>query len=95
MEHGFGKLMSSDRKRIIYEGEWERGKMQGTGTYYYGSSDPLQLGSRYTGEFKENLRYGMGRYFLADGSIYDGQWRDGVMNGLGVFTWPDSSMYGK
>ena len=95
MEHGFGKLMSSDRKKIIYEGEWERGKMQGTGTYYYGSSDPLQLGSRYTGEFKENLRYGMGRYFLADGSIYDGQWRDGVMNGLGVFTWPDSSMYGK
>jgi hypothetical protein len=92
-EHGYGKLMSSDRKKIIYEGEWERGRMQGTGTYYYGSSDPLQLGSRYTGEFRENLRNGMGRYFLPDGSVYDGQWRDGVMNGVGAFTWPDNSMY--
>ncbi len=92
-EHGYGKLMSSDRKQIIYEGEWERGRMQGTGTYYYGSSDPLKPGSRYVGEFRENLRNGMGRYFLADGSVYDGQWRDGVMNGLGIFTWPDLSMY--
>ena len=92
-EHGYGKLMSSDRKQIIYEGEWERGRMQGTGTYYYGSSDPLKLGSRYVGQFRENLRNGMGRYFLADGSVYDGQWRDGVMNGLGVFTWPDGSIF--
>ncbi len=92
-EHGYGKLMSSDRKQIIYEGEWERGRMQGNGTYYYGSSDPLKPGSRYVGEFRENLRNGIGRYFLADGSVYDGQWRDGVMNGLGVFTWPDHSMY--
>eukprot|EP00535_Pseudo-nitzschia_heimii_P008612 CAMPEP_0197177120 /NCGR_PEP_ID=MMETSP1423-20130617/2839_1 /TAXON_ID=476441 /ORGANISM="Pseudo-nitzschia heimii, Strain UNC1101" /LENGTH=1107 /DNA_ID=CAMNT_0042626619 /DNA_START=55 /DNA_END=3378 /DNA_ORIENTATION=+ len=92
-EHGYGKLMSSDRKKIIYEGEWERGRMQGTGTYYYISSHPDQLGPRYVGEFRENLRNGIGRYFLPDGSVYDGQWRDGVMNGLGVFTWPDNSMY--
>jgi len=92
-EHGYGKLMSTDRKKIIYDGEWERGRMQGTGTYYYGTSDPLQPGSRYVGEFKENLRNGIGRYFLPNGSVYDGQWRDGVMNGLGIFTWPDNSMY--
>jgi len=85
--------MTSDRKKIVYEGEWERGRMQGKGTYYYGSSDPLQPGSRYIGEFRENLRYGMGTYFLPDGSIYDGQWRDGVMNGHGLFTWPDQSIY--
>jgi hypothetical protein len=92
-EHGYGKLMTSDRKKIVYEGEWERGKIAGTGTYYYGSSDPIHLGSRYIGEFRENLRNGMGRYFLPDGSVYDGQWRDGSMNGLGIFTWPDGSTY--
>mmetsp|Transcript_9988 Transcript_9988/g.17867 ORF Transcript_9988/g.17867 Transcript_9988/m.17867 type:complete len:414 (+) Transcript_9988:2-1243(+) len=92
-EHGYGKLMSSDRQKLIYEGEWERGRIQGTGTYYYGSSDPLNPGSRYIGEFKENLRHGMGRYFFPDGSCYDGQWRDGVMHGRGVFTWPDNSVY--
>ncbi|KAG7368986.1 TIR domain containing protein [Nitzschia inconspicua] len=92
-EHGYGKLMTSDRRRTIYEGEWERGKIQGNGTYYYGSSDPAKPGPRYIGEFKENLRNGMGRYFLPDGSVYDGQFRDGVMNGRGLFTWSDGSMY--
>jgi hypothetical protein len=92
-EHGYGKLVTSDRRKTIYEGEWERGKMQGKGTYYYGSSDPAKPGTRYIGEFKENLRNGMGCYYLPDGSIYDGQWRDGVMNGRGMFTWPDTSCY--
>jgi len=92
-EHGYGKLMTSDRKKIVYEGEWERGKIAGTGAYYFGSSDPLQPDSRYIGEFRENLRNGMGRYFLPDGSVYDGQWRDGTMNGLGIFTWSDGSIY--
>ncbi|VEU34014.1 unnamed protein product [Pseudo-nitzschia multistriata] len=92
-EHGYGTLTTSDRTRTIYEGEWERGRMQGKGVYYYGSSDPQNPGPRYAGEFRENLRYGSGTYFLPDGSVYDGQWRDGVMNGHGLFTWPDQSLY--
>jgi len=34
-EHGFGMLLTGDGKRIIYSGDWERGKMHGRGTYYY------------------------------------------------------------
>jgi hypothetical protein len=85
--------MTSDRRQIIYEGEWERGKIQGNGTYYYGSSNPANPGSRYIGEFRESLRNGTGRYYLEGGAVYDGQWRDGMMNGRGVFTWPDNSVY--
>jgi hypothetical protein len=162
-EHGKGKLMTADRQRIIYEGDFERGRMQGVGTYYYaqaenslsasssssncpltpngtagrsgstavapttnpsggtgagkkktmstsriggdastlpgdaaagGKSDaPEDPGSRYTGDFKENMRNGYGTYIFPDGSVYTGMWRDGMMCGRGVFTWPDQSVY--
>ena len=97
-EHGKGKLMSADRRRTYYEGEFERGRMQGQGTYYYcqaeNSTDGSSgMGSRYVGEFKENMRNGYGIYYLPDGSIYNGMWNQGVPSGRGVFTWPDSSLY--
>ena len=77
----------------------------GQGTYYYGNgksnavtpgaSNPhgSQGGARYTGEFKENMRHGLGHYILPDGSEYHGMWSQGKMNGRGVFTWPDRSVY--
>ena len=144
-EHGKGKLMTADRQRIIYEGDFEKGRMQGVGTYYYAQaenslSSPPSLttsalttkgtagssgasasrkrksdsksgggdstaangedgvkvedaGSRYYGDFKENMRNGFGTYIFPDGSIYVGLWRDGLMNGRGAFTWPDDSYY--
>lgn len=96
-EHGRGTLMTADRKRIIYKGDWERGRMHGTGIYYYGDGKVQQQqdggGSRYEGEFKENLRHGSGTYVLPDGSVYSGQWREGLMCGRGDLTWPDGSVY--
>jgi len=95
-EHGYGKVMTSDRTRIIYEGEFERGRMQGKGTYYYEQAENSKCtdgGARYIGEFKENMRNGIGKYFLPDKSVYDGMWSNGLMNGRGVFTWADSSFY--
>lgn len=96
-EHGRGTLMTSDRKRIIYKGEWERGRMQGMGVYYYGdrkkSKRSSEEGSRYEGEFKENLRHGTGTYVLPDGSSYSGTWREGLMSGRGLFIWNDGSRY--
>jgi len=93
-EHGKGTLMTPDRSRIIYQGDWEKGRMQGQGTYYYyGSLNDKKESSKYTGEFKENLRHGIGIYTLPDGSIYDGEWRENNPNGWGLFRWPDGSEY--
>ena len=157
-EHGKGKLMTADRQRIIFDGEFEKGRMQGVGVYYYaqaenslsspsslatsalttkatagssGSSPSLSkgagvkrhltsgnqtaggdlasvkiaptngtegakiedAGSRYHGDFKENMRNGYGTYIFPDGSTYVGLWREGLMNGRGAFTWPDNSYY--
>ena len=51
------------------------------------------LGSRYEGDFKENMRNGFGKYILPNNSVYTGMWREGMMNGRGVFIWPDHSSY--
>lgn len=102
-EHGFGTLMTSDRKRTIYTGEWERGKMNGKGTYkYYLStiepmedfdvSDTPKVGV-YEGDFRENSRYGIGKYTFADGSFYFGDWMNNVPSGRGTFQWLDGSTY--
>ncbi|KAL7492816.1 hypothetical protein ACHAWT_007918 [Skeletonema menzelii] len=93
-EHGKGTLMSPDRSRIIYQGDWEKGRMQGQGTYYYYDAlNNSKVSSKYIGEFKENLRHGIGIYTLPDGSIYDGEWRENNPNGWGLFRWPDGSEY--
>ena len=93
-EHGKGILMSPDRKRIIYEGDWEKGRMQGKGSYYYYDAlNNEKETSKYIGDFKENLRHGLGVYTLPDGSIYDGEWRENNPNGWGLFRWPDGSEY--
>jgi len=99
-EHGKGKLMTSDRKRLMYHGDFERGRIQGLGTYYYGNEDDAiemtkrtGILSRYEGVFKENMRHGFGKYVLPDGSEYTGDWREGEMHGRGVLTWSDGSVY--
>ncbi|CAJ1941901.1 unnamed protein product [Cylindrotheca closterium] len=95
-EHGYGIVMTSDRTRIIYEGEFERGRMQGKGIYYYEQAKNSKCtdgGARYTGEFKENMRNGIGKYYLPDTSVYEGMWSNGLMNGRGVLTWADNSCY--
>jgi hypothetical protein len=60
--------MTPDRSKIIYQGDWERGRMHGTGSYYYYRDVSLGGGSfglgkemgHYVGEFRENLRNGRG-----------------------------------
>ncbi|KAL3816698.1 hypothetical protein ACHAXA_009137 [Cyclostephanos tholiformis] len=77
-------LMTSDRKRVIYEGAWEKGRMHGHGAYYYysekggegggssGRKSPQECG-KYAGQFWQSLRNGQGVYTLPDGSVYDGK----------------------
>ena len=101
-EHGKGILMTSDRRHTIYQGDWERGKIHGQGTYFFRAGESIFSSSsdlvkkivpRYDGEFKENARHGIGKYYLPDGSTYEGEWRDNLMSGKGIFIWPDGSIY--
>ena len=60
LQHGKGTLMTPDRSKMIYEGDWERGRMHGSGSYSY-HKDLFSGGvGHYVGEFRENLRSGKG-----------------------------------
>lgn len=59
-QHGKGTLMTSDRSKIIYQGDWERGRMHGSGSYFYHKDLYFGGGGEYVGDFRENLRHGRG-----------------------------------
>lgn len=65
--------MTADRKREIYSGEWERGRMHGRGIYYYSAV------SSTTGDDGKNKK--KGNASLSNPGIqsyYEGEFRDGA-----------------
>ena len=50
-------------------------------------------GSRYEGEWKNNLLHGIGIESWADGSHYEGQYRDDLKHGKGKISWADGFRY--
>ncbi|KAL3312539.1 Junctophilin-1, partial [Cichlidogyrus casuarinus] len=46
----------------------------------------------YAGQWKENVRFGLGMLERTDGSSYTGEWADNMRNGLGVTHFADGSM---
>ena len=69
-EHGQGTLMSSDWRRVIYSGAWEKGKIHRHGSYNYYDAEKGEPCGGYVGQFRQNLRSGHGTYTLPDGSVY-------------------------
>lgn len=105
-EHGVGELRCASNDVLIYKGEWERGKVHGRGIYYYYSeADPDMSGvnaigegssvllGKYEGEFNTNLRHGLGKYTMPDGSFYEGEWQNNERCGRGSMFWADGSYY--
>ena len=74
--------MTSDRKRIIYDGEFERGRMHGRGTYYYSSgvtSGSKQHVTVEDGKSKKKGNAGTAATSISDiQSYYEGEFRDGA-----------------
>ena len=46
-------------------------------------------GSKYKGNYKNDLKEGYGEMYWADGSIYRGFWEKGVQSGLGLMIFKD------
>ena len=49
------------------------------GKYYYVD------GSKYEGEWDNNMRNGQGVQYCCDGSKYDGEWKDDKKHGKGIY----------
>ena len=53
----------------------------------------LSDGTRYSGDWKDDLQEGQGEEILPDGTIYSGQFKEGEKSGKGIVRWPDGSYY--
>ena len=68
---------------------------------YYDSEGNLQgkfiiefsSGSKYFGEFKDNLKRGQGTYNWASGNKYVGEWKNDLHNGQGTFTFANGKKW--
>jgi hypothetical protein len=72
----------------FYDGEFSQNKANGKGVYYHTSS-----GNMFSGQWKDDIRCGMGTYVYVDGSRYTGQWIDNRMDGKGRWDFSCGAFY--
>lgn len=86
---GQGTLEWRDTKGpvSIYEGTLVGGKREGNGTWLHRS------GSKYSGEWRDNLKHGRGEYWLKNGDYYSGGFREDKLDGQGRYVFADGSIY--
>ncbi len=53
----------------------------------------LESGSRYEGEWKNNMRHGKGHFFWNDGQHYKGNYLNDKRDGYGVYYWENGDRY--
>lgn len=82
-----GRGVYSRRDGLVYDGEWRRGQMHGTGEI------SLPNGDHYKGPFVDGAPHGDGLYVDAEGVIYRGGFSEGLRDGVGVVHRPDDLIY--
>jgi len=75
MHVGHGRLSMADGG--YYEGEFDRGEINGHGLRYFAATR-----NHYCGEFCAGELHGQGVMSYADGSTYEGTWADNKREGL-------------
>lgn len=53
----------------------------------------LANGNTYTGELRNGIPHGRGRFATPDGGYHEGEWRNGVADGIGVAQWSNGARY--
>ena len=71
----------------IYEGDWNRGKKHGQGTYYFSGGD------KYVGEWKDGKKHGQGAYFFSEGDRFEGNWEYDEVHGKGTYVYPGGERF--
>lgn len=50
-------------------------------------------GARYLGDWRCNLKHGIGTFYYPDGSRYEGEWKHNLKHGHGVYTFTNGDRY--
>ena len=72
---GYGVMLWEDGSR--FEGNWEKGKPNGSGISWTAS------GIKYNGTWRNGRLNGKGKYTTANGAIYKGEWKMNKREGNG------------
>jgi radial spoke head protein 1 len=83
-----GKALAMYPNGDTYEGEFMDGIRESRGIYRYASSN-----EKYDGEWKHNMKHGIGRMTYAKAGEYNGFWENGRRHGEGVFTYSNGDVY--
>ena len=60
---------------LLLSGDYVKNKKQGQGEFIYPD------GSKYEGNWQDDLRNGHGKYTYVNGDVYDGEWNNHVRHG--------------
>jgi hypothetical protein len=66
--------MKWENKNQFYEGEFQNGKRNGFGVFYYSSEDKCL---KYEGHYKDDLKHGKGVLYYRDNTKKTGTWVNG------------------
>ena len=70
-----------------YKGNWSCDRPNGQGDLIWLEQNGLNkvFRNRYSGNFDNNKRSGLGKFFYANGAIYEGEWKGNIKHGYGVY----------
>lgn len=82
------RVSNKFKNGCAYEGEVDQNRTRnGLGSYCWTD------GSKYTGQWTDNMPQGQGKLETADKDVYEGEWLAGLAHGKGTLTTPLGSMY--
>jgi len=84
--HVFGRMVYANGD--YYEGAFLQGQRTGRGKFE--TADGLCV---YEGEWRDDMRWGIGKECYADGSHYEGEFASDIKSGHGSIKWSDGSSY--
>ena len=78
------------KKYIIkYCGDFVNGNFEGNGKYFYNNKEKTY----YEGEFKDNKRHGIGKYYIKNRLRYEGEFKDDEYDGQGIIYYQNKYYY--
>lgn len=84
---GYRSTLSLDQGKLQYEGQVQRGKMNGQGTLTF------ENGDQYTGAFRNGAFNGKGTFTSKRGWTYEGDFVNGLPEGKGKLTTESKVVY--
>jgi len=89
-QKAFGEYLTFKSKkgnRLHYVGQVKNKKANGQGIAI------LDSGSRYEGDWMDNMRHGQGIFYWIDGEHYEGSYVNDQRSGLGTYYWTNGEKY--